>query len=138
MEILLSPFAYSYMTRAILVSALVGALCGALSAFLVLKGWSLMGDALSHAVVPGVAIAAIAGYPFALGAFLSGLLAASGIALVRRLTALKEDVAIGLIFTSFFALGLLIVSLRPVPSVCRPLPLETFSRFLTPILCRSW
>ncbi|MCA3629724.1 MAG: metal ABC transporter permease, partial [Methylobacterium sp.] len=113
MDMLLEPFAYSYMARAIAVSALVGALCGALSAFLVLKGWSLMGDALSHAVVPGVAIAAIAGYPFALGAFLSGLFAAGGIALVRRVTLLKEDVAIGLVFTGFFALGLLIVSLRP-------------------------
>lgn len=113
MDVLFEPLAYSYMARAIAISALVGALCGALSAFLVIKGWSLMGDALSHAVVPGVAIAAIAGYPFALGAFLSGLLAAGGIALVRRLTSLKEDVAIGLIFTGFFALGLLIVSLRP-------------------------
>lgn len=112
-EVLLEPFAYSYMTRAIWVSALVGALCGCLSGYLVLKGWSLMGDALSHAVVPGVAISAIAGAPLALGAFASGLIAAGGIALLRRLTTLKEDVAIGLVFTSFFALGLLIVSLRP-------------------------
>lgn len=112
-EFLLEPFAYSYMTRAIWVCALVGALCGCLSGYLVLKGWSLMGDALSHAVVPGVAISAIAGAPLALGAFASGLIAAGGIALLRRLTALKEDVAIGLVFTSFFALGLLIVSLRP-------------------------
>ncbi|MBN8533198.1 MAG: metal ABC transporter permease [Rhizobiales bacterium] len=112
-EFLLEPFAYSYMARAIWVSALVGALCGCLSGYLILKGWSLMGDALSHAVVPGVAISAIIGAPLAVGAFASGLIAAGGIALLRRLTTLKEDVAIGLIFTSFFALGLLIVSLRP-------------------------
>lgn len=112
-EFLLEPFAYSYMARAIWVSALVGALCGCLSGYLILKGWSLMGDALSHAVVPGVAISAIIGAPLAVGAFASGLIAAGGIALLRRLTTLKEDVAIGLVFTSFFALGLLIVSLRP-------------------------
>jgi manganese/iron transport system permease protein len=112
-EFLLEPFAYSYMTTAIWVCALVGALCGCLSSYLILKGWSLMGDALSHAVVPGVAISAIIGAPLAVGAFASGLIAAGGIALLRRLTALKEDVAIGLVFTSFFALGLLIVSLRP-------------------------
>jgi manganese/iron transport system permease protein len=111
--LLLEPFDYGYMARAIWISALVGALCGCLSGYLILKGWSLMGDALSHAVVPGVAIAAIAGTPLALGAFASGLIAAGGIALLRRLTQLKEDVAIGLVFTSFFALGLLIVSLRP-------------------------
>lgn len=112
-ELLLEPFSYQYMTRAIWVSALVGALCGCLSGYLILKGWALMGDALSHAVVPGVAISAIAGAPLAFGAFASGLIAAGGIALLRRLTQLKEDVAIGLVFTSFFAAGLLIVSLRP-------------------------
>jgi manganese/iron transport system permease protein len=112
-ELLLEPFSYGYMARAIWVSALVGALCGCLSGYLILKGWALMGDALSHAVVPGVAISAIAGAPLALGAFASGLIAAGGIALLRRLTQLKEDVAIGLVFTSFFAAGLLIVSLRP-------------------------
>jgi manganese/iron transport system permease protein len=112
-ELLLEPFSYSYMSRAIWVSALVGALCGALSGFLVLKGWALMGDALSHAVVPGVAIAAILGFPYAAGAFLSALLAAAGMAGLRRLAPFKEDVSIGLVFTSLFGLGLLIVSLRP-------------------------
>ncbi|MGL5446964.1 MAG: metal ABC transporter permease [Rhabdaerophilum sp.] len=112
-EFLVEPFSYSYMSRAIWVSALVGALCGCLSGYLILKGWSLMGDALSHAVVPGVAISAIVGAPLALGAFASGMIAAGGIALLRQLTQLKEDVSIGLVFTSFFALGLLIVSLRP-------------------------
>lgn len=112
-DLLLEPFGYAYMSRAIWVSALVGALCGALSGFLVLKGWALMGDALSHAVVPGVAIAAILGLPYALGAFVSALIAAAGMAGLKRLAPFKEDVSIGLIFTSLFGLGLLIVSLRP-------------------------
>jgi manganese/iron transport system permease protein len=113
-DLLLEPFNYSYMVRAIWVSALVGGVCGLLSCFLVLKGWSLMGDALSHAVVPGVALAYLAGFPYAVGAFSSGLIAAFGIAAVRRLTMLKEDAVIGLIFTSMFALGLVIISLNPV------------------------
>jgi manganese/iron transport system permease protein len=113
-DLLLEPFGYSYMVRAIWVSALVGGVCGLLSCFLVLKGWSLMGDALSHAVVPGVALAYLAGFPYAVGAFTSGLIAAFGIAAVRRLTMLKEDAVIGLIFTSMFALGLVIISLNPV------------------------
>jgi manganese/iron transport system permease protein len=114
MELLLEPFGYSYMTRAIWVSALVGGVCALLSCYLVLKGWSLMGDALSHAVVPGVAVAYLAGLPYALGAFTSGFIAALGIAGVRRLTTLREDAAIGLIFTSMFALGLVIISLNPI------------------------
>lgn len=113
MIVLLEPFAYQYMTNAILVSALVGAVCAALSCFLVLKGWALMGDALSHAVVPGVAIAYALGLPYAVGAFTSGLVAALAIAAVRRLTMLREDVGIGVVFTAFFAFGLLLVSLVP-------------------------
>ncbi len=114
MELLLEPFGYGYMLRAIWVSALVGGVCALLSCFLILKGWSLIGDALSHAVVPGVALAYLAGLPYALGAFSSGLIAALGIAAIRRLTMLKEDAVIGLVFTSMFALGLVIISLNPV------------------------
>ena len=76
MDLLLQPFTYSYMATAMWVSALVGGVCAFLSAYLVLKGWSLIGDALSHSVVPGVAGAYILGLPFALGAFLAGALAA--------------------------------------------------------------
>jgi manganese/iron transport system permease protein len=112
--LLLEPFGYGYMMRAIWVSALVGGVCGLLSCYLILKGWSLMGDALSHAVVPGVAVAYLLALPYALGAFIAGFLAALGIAAVRRLTMLKEDAGIGLIFTSMFALGLVIISLNPV------------------------
>ena len=113
MSALLEPFAYAYMRDAIWVCALVGAVCGALSCFLMLKGWSLIGDALSHAVVPGVAVAAILGLPFALGAFAAGGLAAGAMLFVRERSALKQDAIIGIVFTSFFALGLFIVSLRP-------------------------
>ncbi|MCB1333656.1 MAG: metal ABC transporter permease [Roseivivax sp.] len=111
---LLAPFSYGYMTNAIWVSALVGAVCAFLSAYLMLKGWSLIGDALSHAIVPGVAGAYILGLPFAFGAFLSGGLAALAMLFLRQRSGLKEDAVIGLIFTSFFGLGLFMVSLNPM------------------------
>lgn len=113
MSVLLEPFAYSYMTNAMWVSALVGAVCAFLSAFLMLKGWSLIGDALSHAIVPGVAGAYMLGLPFSVGAFFSGALAAGAMLFLNERTKLKEDAVIGLIFTSFFGLGLFMVSLSP-------------------------
>ncbi|MFG1479211.1 metal ABC transporter permease [Xanthobacter sp. V4C-4] len=113
MSVLLEPFAYSYMTNAMWVSALVGAVCAFLSAFLMLKGWSLIGDALSHAIVPGVAGAFMLGLPFSVGAFFSGALAAGAMLFLNERTKLKEDAVIGLIFTSFFGLGLFMVSLSP-------------------------
>lgn len=112
-ETLLQPFAYGYMTNAIWVSALVGAVCAFLSAYLMLKGWSLIGDALSHAIVPGVAGAYMLGLPFAVGAFLSGGLAAAAMLFLNQRSGLKEDAIIGLIFTSFFGLGLFMVSVSP-------------------------
>ena len=113
MSELLVPFAYDYMVKAMWVSALVGATCAFLSAYLMLKGWSLMGDALAHAIVPGVAGAYLIAVPFAAGAFLAGLLAALGMWLVRQTTKLREDAVIGIVFTSFFAAGLLMVSINP-------------------------
>jgi manganese/iron transport system permease protein len=110
---LLVPFGYDYMVKAMWVSALVGAVCAFLSAFLMLKGWSLMGDALAHAIVPGVAGAAILGLPFAAGAFIAGLLAAAGMGFVKAHTHLREDAVIGLVFTALFALGLLLASIWP-------------------------
>lgn len=110
---MLEPFAYAYMTNAMWVSALVGGVCGFLSAYLMLKGWSLIGDALSHSVVPGVAGAYILGLPFALGAFLSGGLAAAAMLFLTNRTGLKTDTVIGLIFTSFFGLGLFLISIYP-------------------------
>lgn len=114
MSTLLEPFAYSYMTNAMWVSALVGGVCGFLSAYLMLKGWSLIGDALSHSVVPGVAGAYLLGLPFALGAFLSGGLAAAAMLFLSTRSGLKPDVVIGMIFTGFFGLGLFMVSLNPM------------------------
>ena len=113
METLLQPFDYSYMVNAMWVSALVGAVCAFLSAYLMLKGWSLIGDALSHSIVPGVAGAYMLGLPFSIGAFFSGGLAAAAMLFLNQRTGLKEDAIIGLIFTSFFGLGLFMVSLSP-------------------------
>ena len=113
MSVLLEPFAYGYMTNALWVSALVGGVCGFLSAYLMLKGWSLIGDALSHSIVPGVAGAYMLGLPFALGAFAAGGLAAGAMLFLNQRTGLKEDAIIGLIFTSFFGLGLFMVSVSP-------------------------
>ncbi|QMT30362.1 metal ABC transporter permease [Alysiella filiformis] len=113
LELLLEPFAYEYMNKAMILSGLVGGVCALLSGYLMLKGWSLIGDALSHAVVPGVAIAYALGLPYAIGAFFSGLLAALAILWVKSITKLREDAVIGFIFTTFFALGLFIISLNP-------------------------
>jgi len=110
---LLIPFSYDYMLKAMWVSALVGAVCAFLSAYLMLKGWSLMGDALGHSIVPGVAAAYILGAPFAIGAFFAGILAALGMTFVKSHTRLREDAVIGLVFTTLFALGLLMASIWP-------------------------
>ena len=112
-ETLLLPFNYHYMINAIWVSALVGGVCAFLSAYLMLKGWSLIGDALSHSIVPGVAGAYMLGLPFSLGAFFSGGLAAAAMLFLTQRTKLKEDAVIGLIFTAFFGLGLFMISLSP-------------------------
>jgi manganese/iron transport system permease protein len=112
-DILIEPFTYGYMVNAIWVSGLVGGVCAFLSAYLMLKGWSLIGDALSHAIVPGVAGAYMLGLPFSVGAFISGGLAAGAMLLLNQRTKLKEDAIIGMIFTSFFGLGLFMVSISP-------------------------
>ncbi|MBQ0816382.1 MAG: metal ABC transporter permease [Methyloceanibacter sp.] len=110
---LMVPFGYDYMLKAMWVSALVGAVCAFLSAYLMLKGWSLMGDALGHSIVPGVAAAYIIGAPFAVGAFFAGILASLGMTFVKQHSRLREDAIIGLVFTTLFALGLLMASLWP-------------------------
>ena len=115
MTYLLEPFTYTFMLNAMFVSALVGAVCAFLSCYLMLKGWSLIGDALSHSIVPGLAGAYMLGIPFAIGAFFSGGLAAAAMMFLNQRTRLKEDAIIGLIFTSFFGLGLFMVSVSPVP-----------------------
>ena len=112
-DLLVGPLRYDYLMRALWVSALIGVVCGFLSAFITLKGWSLMGDALSHAVVPGVSLAYLFGLPFALGAFVAGMLSAAGMAFVKAKSRIREDATIGIVFTAFFAAGLLLISLYP-------------------------
>ncbi|ECF2975651.1 iron/manganese ABC transporter permease subunit SitC [Salmonella enterica subsp. enterica serovar Newport] len=114
MNWLVEPFGYQYMLNAMWVSAMVGGLCAFLSCYLMLKGWSLIGDALSHSIVPGVAGAWMLGLPFSLGAFLSGGLAAGSMHFLNQRSRLKEDAIIGLIFSSFFGVGLFMVSLNPM------------------------
>ncbi|MIE70252.1 metal ABC transporter permease [Salmonella enterica subsp. diarizonae] len=114
MNWLVEPFGYQYMLNAMWVSAMVGGLCALLSCYLMLKGWSLIGDALSHSIVPGVAGAWMLGLPFSLGAFLSGGLAAGSMPFLNQRSRLKEDAIIGLIFSSFFGVGLFMVSLNPM------------------------
>jgi manganese transport system permease protein len=112
-DLILEPLSYDFMIRA-LITTLVAAIVGAvLSTWLVLIGWSLMGDAVSHAVLPGVVIAYIIDIPFAIGAALFGFLAVILIGVVRDTSRVKEDAAIGIVFTTLFALGLVLISVTP-------------------------
>lgn len=113
LTLIAQPFSYAFMIKAMFGGATVGALCGLLSCFVTLKGWSLLGDALSHSIVPGVAVAALVGGPFILGAFVASLLAVLGISLIERNSVLKNDAVIGVVFTVFFAAGLFIISVFP-------------------------
>ncbi|MBC7785632.1 MAG: metal ABC transporter permease [Burkholderiales bacterium] len=104
------PFQYGFMIEALLVAALIGAVCAVLSCYLVLEGWSLMGDAISHAVLPGIVLAYIVGAPLALGAFLSGLVCAGSTGWIKTHSRVKEDTVMGIVFTGLFALGLVMFS----------------------------
>ncbi|MDB6071348.1 MAG: hypothetical protein JWL81_2519 [Verrucomicrobiales bacterium] len=95
---------------AILTGSMVAALCAVLSCFVILKGWSLMGDAISHAVLPGIVLAYIAGWPLALGAFLSGLACSAATGFIRQNSRIKEDTVLGVVFTGLFAFGLVLHS----------------------------
>ncbi len=114
LALLSEPFFYLYMRNALFVATLVGALCAFLSCFLMMKGWSLIGDALSHSVVPGVVGAYMIGLPFSFGAFVAGGLAMVAILFLNTRTGLRQDTIIGVVFTAFFALGLFMISLSPV------------------------
>lgn len=113
LEILLEPLTYDFMVRALATTLIASIVCAVLSCWLVLIGWSLMGDAVSHAVLPGVALAYIVGAPFAVGAVIFGFLAVALIGLVRDTSRVKEDAAIGIVFTTLFALGLVLISVTP-------------------------
>lgn len=112
-DLLLDPFSYEFMTRALLTALIASVVCALLSCWLVLIGWSLMGDAVSHAVLPGVVLAYVFGAPFALGAVVFGLLAVGAIGAIRDTSRVKEDAAIGIVFTTLFAFGLVLISVTP-------------------------
>ena len=110
---IVEPLQLGFMIRALWVSSFVGVVCAVLSCYITLKGWSLMGDAVSHAVVPGVVVAYALGLPFSLGAFVFGFGATVAIGYVKEQTRLKEDAVIGVIFTGFFAFGLVLATKIP-------------------------
>lgn len=105
-DILAVPLSYPFMQRALVVAILVGAVCAVLSCYLVLKGWSLMGDAVSHAVLPGLVLAHVAGLPLSVGAFASGLLCALATGYIHANSRVKSDTVLGIVFSGMFALGL--------------------------------
>lgn len=109
----LEPLQFAFMSRALLVTLVAAVTCAILSCWLVQIGWSLMGDAVSHAVLPGVAVSYILGWPFAVGAFIFGAGAVALIGGLRASTKIKADTAIGVVFTSLFALGLVMISKTP-------------------------
>lgn len=109
-EIITSPLQYAFMYKAVLVSTVVGISCAILSCFLVLKGWSLLGDAISHAVLPGVVLAYMLGIPFGVGAFVFAMISVILIGLIKNNTKIKEDAVMGIVFTTMFALGLMLIS----------------------------
>jgi ABC-type Mn2+/Zn2+ transport system permease subunit len=105
---MLEPFRHGFMVDAMVAGTAIGAVCAVLSCYLVLKGWSLMGDAISHAVLPGIVIAYAVGLPLALGAFLSGLFCAVTTGYIKANTRVKEDTVMGVVFTGLFAFGLVL------------------------------
>ncbi|WP_336659276.1 metal ABC transporter permease [Leucobacter sp. USHLN153] len=112
-DLFLEPLQYEFMARALVTTAIAAAVCALLSCWLVLTGWSLMGDAVSHAVLPGVVLAYVVGAPFALGALVFGFLSVALIGGIRNTSRVKEDAAIGIVFTTLFALGLVLISVTP-------------------------
>ncbi len=110
LSFLLEPLQYAFMFKAVVVSTIVGIACAILSCFLVLKGWSLLGDAISHAILPGVVLAYMIGIPFGVGAFAFAMLAVFLIGFIRNNTKIKEDAIMGIVFTTLFALGLMLIS----------------------------
>ena len=111
LSFIIEPLQYAFMFKAVLVSTIVGVACAILSCFLVLKGWSLLGDAISHAVLPGVVLAYMIGIPFGIGAFAFAMLAVTLIGFIKNNTKIKEDAVMGIVFTTLFALGLMLISI---------------------------
>ncbi len=109
MDVLLEPLAFEFMQRALAISLIIGVICAVFSCFLVLKGWSLMGDAISHAVLPGLGLSVILGLPLMVGAFVSGLFCAVATGYLKNNSRLKEDAVMGIVFSGMFAAGLVML-----------------------------
>ena len=107
---LLEPFAYGFMVKALLIAALVGGVCAVISCYLILKGWSLMGDAISHAVLPGIVVAYLLHIPLGIGAFAAGLLNAAATGWIKDRSRIREDSVMGAVFTGMMAVGLILVT----------------------------
>lgn len=112
-ELITQPLGFEFMQHALAVAVVAAVVCGMLSCWLVLMGWSLMGEAVAHSILPGIVLAYIFGAPMAVGAFVFGMLAVLLIGGIRRSSALKHDTAIGVVFTSLFAVGLVLISRTP-------------------------
>lgn len=110
MNIFQDIFAYEFFQKALLTGLVVGIVCGVIGSFIVLRGLALMGDAISHAVLPGVAISFMLGINFFIGAVVVGLLAAIGIGFINQNSNIKNDSAIGIVFSTFFAIGVLLIA----------------------------
>lgn len=111
MEFIQAVMDYAFLQKALVTSVMVGIICGVIGSFIILRGMSLMGDAISHAVLPGVAISYIFGFNFFFGAVISGLVAALGIGYVSQNSRIKNDAAIGIMFSTFFALGIIFITM---------------------------
>ena len=109
-DVLIAPFAYDFMQRALIMSVFIATICSIFSCFLVLKGWSLMGDAISHAVLPGLAVAFITGVPLAVGALAAGMFCAVSTGYLKNNSRVKEDAIMGIVFSGMFALGLVLLT----------------------------
>jgi manganese/iron transport system permease protein len=107
-EVFATPLAYEFMQRALIMAVIVGAVCAVLSCYLVLKGWSLMGDAVSHAVLPGIVLAYMAKIPLAIGAFAAGLSCALLTGYLKENSRIKEDTVMGSVFSGLFGFGLVL------------------------------
>jgi len=111
MEFIQAVMDYAFLQKALVTSVMVGIICGVIGSFIILRGMSLMGDAISHAVLPGVALSYIFGLNFFFGAVISGLVAALGIGYVSQNSRIKNDAAIGIMFSTFFALGIILITM---------------------------
>jgi len=107
-EMALWPFQLPFMVQAMIIAVLVAVPTALLSCFLVLKGWSLMGDAISHAVLPGVVIAYIVGLPLGVGAFAAGMVCALSVGYLKENSRVKEDTIMGVVFSGLFGLGIVL------------------------------